>query len=101
MNPYFIAWCRAHSHNPDDLSKNNRALGKEPTRVVDPHDGKRRPWTVVFMLWIQAKWREWATEKGFRGDHRAARLSGHTDFGAWLDRSTRTIGLEEEEETKR
>lgn len=44
------------------------------------------PWTVLFMAWIQNRWREWASELGFNGNHRAALAAGrsHAEFDAWL-----------------
>lgn len=72
-NPRFVIWAESIGVSPDELML-------EPTQI----DGT--PWTVLFMIWIQKRWRDWALELGYR-DHRAALADGHTHahFDAWLE----------------
>lgn len=76
-NPRFVIWAESRGLSPAELMRPDRI---EVTRV----DGS--PWTALFMIWIMERWREWASELGYR-DHRVALLSGHTseDFDAWLE----------------
>ncbi len=78
MNPRVIIWLRAAKLSPKILV---RRSGEDLARV------NGTPWTAVYMIWIQERWREWADGLGFR-DHRVAQVSGHSadDFDAWLEK---------------
>ena len=81
FNPRWVCWSASRGESPEYRSE----------LAVDPDDGKTYPRTLIFMLWIQARWREWATELGFKSSqwgeaHRTALASGRTEkeFDAWL-----------------
>ncbi len=87
MNPRFVCWVKSRGAQPSDF-------GRDEHGDVTLLDGA--PWTMHFMLWIQAQWREWAAELGFtqpgkggRTAHEEAQLSmgiaeAHRHFDAWL-----------------
>ncbi len=83
INPRVIVWLRAAKLSLKTLI---RRPDGDLVRVKDGA-GRCMPWTVVYMLWIQERWVEWATELGFEGDHQTARLAGHShdEFDAWLN----------------
>lgn len=88
-NPRFVCWLVAHGYHPDTFEL--RTDG-DVTRVPDPDpEGGTIPCTIAFMFWVQASWRAWAAELGFKnrgGDeaHRNALGAGrtHEEFDAWL-----------------
>lgn len=77
-NPRFVIWAESVGVSPEDLLLPARKGG---TSQIDG-----TPWTVLFIIWIQNRWRDWATELGYR-DPRNALADGHThaDFDAWLE----------------
>lgn len=77
LNPRVVCWARSRGIDPHSL------VASPPTYI----DGMR--WTVHFMIWIQERWRAWATELGY-GDHRVALANGHSheEFDAWLEKDT-------------
>lgn len=98
-NPYFVCWCTALGI--DAATFESRDASGDIAWIVDPSDGERAPWTIVFMTWIRARWWEWGTELGFtrgvNGDpHEHALLAGHTraQFDAWLRAWSERAGRE-------
>lgn len=81
LNPRVVHWARAQGI---DLE----VLVADPNASL-PSYSDGAPWTVHFIIWIQERWRAWATELGYR-DHRVALASGHThaDFDTWLEKGT-------------
>ncbi len=70
MNPRYVAYCLAHSRTPDEML------------AVD-----RRAWPggcmCGFMLWVQARWREWDIKCGNPRNH-ARTMEEHAEFDSWL-----------------
>lgn len=82
-NPRVLLWL-IDAEQPFDLIA--RRSGEDIPLVAE--GDQKYPWTVLFVDWIQQRWREWALSLGFKGSlpHRKALLGGHTDneFDAWL-----------------
>lgn len=80
-NPRWVAWLKSRGETPETFTKDEDGL------VVDPHDGKKRPAALVYILWMQNAWQLWAIERGFRS-HEEALMAGmtHAEFDAWLER---------------
>lgn len=81
LNPRYVLWCRAHGYYPREMTLRNGC----PRRVPDGR-GRVLPWTVVFMFWIEDRWRQWSEELGY-ANRREALLGGHTveEFDRWLE----------------
>lgn len=90
LNPRWVCWMVSRGEDPATFVPT--APGEDCPRIVDPADGKMYPRPMVFSLWVQARWREWAAELGFtmmregRYPQEDALFSGHTaeEFDAWL-----------------
>ena len=39
-------------------------------------DGERNLWTIHYMLWVQARWRDWAKQLGYENQEKA-QSAGH------------------------
>ncbi len=88
-NPRYVLWAKSRGKEPEDFGRDENG---DIERILDEDDEQRRmmSWTVVFMLWIEARWTDWAAHHGFMrtryGDpHREAMLAGHRDFDVWLE----------------
>lgn len=88
LNPRWVCWMLSRGDDPRTFVCTR--LDGEVPRVAD-EAGRVLPRTLVFSQWVQARWREWASELGFadrngRLAHEVALGSGrtHADFDAWL-----------------
>lgn len=75
-NPYFVAYAAAH--------------GRAPVAMLE---ADREDWpggaTAGFQLWMNKRWSEWATLRGYRrtpngGGDTILTLDDHADFAGWL-----------------
>lgn len=81
MNPRVLAWLKAVGLEPAAIV---RRAG-EDVPIVEVA-GERNLWTVHYMGWIGARWREWAVwHHQSNGDHRAVLRAGYDDFDEWLE----------------
>lgn len=82
INPRVVLFLKVHELPMSTIAP--RAPGVDIPRV---QQGEwLLPWTAAYSLWIMGRWRTWAEELGFKGDHNRALLAGHTaaDFDDWL-----------------
>ena len=56
-------------------------------------DGERNLWTIHYMLWVQARWRDWAKQLGYENQEKA-QSAGHLadEFDSWLGQWTSAGG---------
>lgn len=83
MNPRVVAWARAHNIDPAKLVR--ESLDDDLFRVGG------QLWTVLFMEWIQAKWREWRKLCTYVPDAKhplCDHCHNHEAFDAWLQGET-------------
>jgi len=80
VNPYFVAYTRAHGHGAD-------------TEAM--LDADRETWPggkmAGFITWMSRRWGQWRELKRYRDDH-ALEEQDHRDFGAWLKEWARIEG---------
>lgn len=78
-NPRFVLWCRSRGLEPEALGP--FGVGA-PTLIED--EGHVVPWTMVFSLWIQARWRDWRGLPQNKHRDRVVVDSDAEGFDAWL-----------------
>lgn len=71
----FVLWASTLGRTPESF---DRVEGELP-RI------NGAPWTVAYMIWVQAQWAEWARVLGLsRDDPYMAGNQAHARFDAWL-----------------
>lgn len=73
-NPRFVIWTRTLGRTPESFYR-----GEDDE--IPKLDGM--PWTLVFMLWIQAQWGAWERSQG-RKPGEPLSPSDHKQFDKWL-----------------
>lgn len=92
-NPRWVLWLRSIGETPETFRRQEPEPYGELTKV--DVDGQKTLWTIAYVEWVCARWREWAAELGFTTGDASHRLpweralaAGHTqeDFDRWLER---------------
>lgn len=84
VNPRVLLWAQAEGYGIDSVLER-----LDNPEAETPRTPKGQLWTVEFMAWVQARWREFHTTQHGAGDHHdCITCRGATEDGSfdrWLE----------------